>query len=249
MANVLPAPIRKAEHLRLIDEVMADRLGALELDKLLIYLIDTVDSRALPYLASQFDVLGYKGWALIDPNAADVDTQRRELIKRAIELHRYKGTPWSIKEAARSIGFGNAEILEGLFDGQGFYVDGSFACDGTVPVSGLNWACFSVVLDLGGLQGITAARTALLRQLINEYKNARSYLVNLTFTDTTSEFVNSDEDLQVTTKADTSDEARNIAICDGRFGANARLLVNGGEDVFEMTTTFESTGVQILEYL
>jgi P2-related tail formation protein len=104
--------------------------------------------------------------------------QQRELIKSAIELHRFKGTPWSIKEALRRIGFGGAQILEGV----GQYYNGTFLHNGTVTYSGANnWACFRVIFDLGNVKGINSAQTADLIALINEYKNARSKLVDLAF--------------------------------------------------------------------
>jgi P2-related tail formation protein len=104
--------------------------------------------------------------------------QQRELIKSAIELHRFKGTPWSIKEALRRIGFGGAQILEGV----GQYHDATFYRNGTVTYSGANnWACFRVIFDLGNVKGINSAQTADLIALINEYKNARSRLVDLSF--------------------------------------------------------------------
>lgn len=105
--------------------------------------------------------------------------QQRELVKSAIELHRFKGTPWSIKEALRRVGFGGATIIEGV----GQYYDGSFYHNGAVTYSGLNnWACFRVIFDLGNFKGINAAQTADLQSLIAEYKNARSKLVDLSFT-------------------------------------------------------------------
>ncbi len=113
--------------------------------------------------------------------------QQRELIKSAIELHRYKGTPWSIKEALRRIGFGGAEILEGV----GQYYDGTFLHNGTVTYSGANnWANFRVIFDLGNVKGINSAQTADLIALINEYKNARSRLVDLAFVKNIEDTVN-----------------------------------------------------------
>lgn len=450
MANIIPAPIRKAEHLRLIDEVMRDRLAMLPLDKLLIYLVDTVDAKALPYLAEQFDVLGFKGWELIDttplrklvnfpggaeqgvvldnatianeatgqlsvivtanvPTDADVmlwqkarstdwngtwkfginadgtlffiwqnpggqtvnytttavlntgqkfryavemipstgsyvirflfddlagggfveveynelifddevdpdgeylthyfdgdyylvevrdaanvlkmvfdpnqtfdfddnwpastgefyalfggaqvvsegntpeqiTQQRRELIKRAIELHRYKGTPWSIREALRSIGFGNAVILEGPADDVGFYANGVFAVNGEISAGSMNWACFAVVFDLGGLQGITADRTVLLRKLINEYKNARSRLVAVAFQDTTTEQATPEESLSyVLNPAPLDTATRETMLCNGGFAANGRHCVNGGEDFIELKII--DTGTETIEYI
>jgi phage tail P2-like protein len=51
--------------------------------------------------------LGYKGWKL-----ANTEDDKRSLIKKAIELHRYKGTVWAVKEAMKSIGFTDAVLIE-----------------------------------------------------------------------------------------------------------------------------------------
>lgn len=73
---------------------LTERLGQLDLSVLLVYLVDLVGAELLPVLAEQFHVMGDEGWLL-----ANTDDQRRTLIKRAVELHRYKGTVWAVKEA------------------------------------------------------------------------------------------------------------------------------------------------------
>jgi P2-related tail formation protein len=174
MSNILATGISNIPHLKVFDQIAEERLAELDLSVLLIYMIDTVNADALPILAEQFDVLGYKGWRFVEENVE----QQRELIKSAIELHRYKGTPWSIKEALRKIGFGGAEIVEGV----GQFYDGTFYHNAAVTYSGLsNWACFRVIFDLGNVKGINATQTTDLIALINEYKNARSKLVDLAF--------------------------------------------------------------------
>lgn len=174
MSNILATGISNVPHLKVFDQIAEERFAELDLSVLLIYMIDTVNADALPILAEQFDLLGYKGWRFVEGDEA----QQRELIKAAIELHRYKGTPWSIKEALRRIGFGGAEIIEGV----GQYYDGSFYHNAAVTYSGsANWACFRVIFDLGNVKGINEQQTTDLLALIDEYKNARSKLVDLAF--------------------------------------------------------------------
>lgn len=88
--------------------VITDTLAEIDISRLLIYIVDDVDSVLLPFLAEQFDVLGDKGYRL-----ANNERDRRELIKRAIELHRFKGTEWAVKEALKSIGFTDIEFIKG----------------------------------------------------------------------------------------------------------------------------------------
>lgn len=85
---------------------LTERLERLDLSVLLVYLIDLVGADLLPLLAEQFHVMGDEGWLL-----ANTDEQRRELIRRAIELHRYKGTVWAVKEVLHVLNV-DVELLE-----------------------------------------------------------------------------------------------------------------------------------------
>ncbi|MFT8211441.1 MAG: phage tail protein I, partial [Symbiopectobacterium sp.] len=96
----LPPPLEGDISLRALGRLAA-RLDSIDLGVLMVYLVDIVDSFALPWLGEQFSLTGDNGWEL-----AESDDVRRTLIKSAIELHRYKGTPWSIREIIRRFGFG-----------------------------------------------------------------------------------------------------------------------------------------------
>lgn len=160
---ILADSIAYLPHLAAFDLLVKKRFDDLQLDKLLIYLIDTVDEDALPHLADQFDVLGFKGYEL----AHTVD-EKRALIKRAIELHRYKGTIWAIKQALASIGY----PLENSAGVPAIMI--------TEHVSG-HWARFKVTIELGG-NPISVTAIADLVRMITEYKNTRSWLDEISFT-------------------------------------------------------------------
>lgn len=166
----LASSIDGKDHIKVFDEIAAERLSSLELDNILIYLIDTVDSRALPYLASQLNVAGLRGW-----NAAKTDKDRRELLKRAIELARYAGTPYAIRQSLRSVGYADATISEGT----GAYYNGIFLYDGFINYGAGVWATFSVLLDLGESKGINTVENQEAIDLINEWKNQRSQFMGL----------------------------------------------------------------------
>lgn len=148
--TILPDSIAIANDVRAFDIAVKQQLDTVDVSKVLLYMVDQVDARALPMLADQFDVLGYKGMRL-----AVTEPDQRNLIKKAIELHRYKGTIYAVKEAMKAVGFADAVIVE--------------------HVSG-HWANFSVNLLNAGV-GITADTIASLIKMINEYKNTRSNLV------------------------------------------------------------------------
>lgn len=153
--NILADSISHLPHLAAFDLLVKKRFSEIELDKLLIYLIDSVDASFLPFLATQFDVLGYKGWKL-----AVTEQDKRDVIKRAIELHRFKGTLWAVREALKNIGYGDAVIEE--------HVEG-------------HWAKFRVTIDMGG-RPVNALELTELTKMINEYKNVRSHLADISYT-------------------------------------------------------------------
>jgi len=150
-----------------------------DLSPAMVYLVDTVNANALPFLAAQFDVEGFKGW-----NLATTDTQKRDLIKSAIELKRKRGTPFAIKRALASIGFTNVEIQEGIQIGDGpFNYDGEYNYDGTIMHGGFSWASFRVIISVQDVTVITDDMKELIRQLIIYYKNARSFLTEIIYQD------------------------------------------------------------------
>jgi len=127
-------------------------LAEIDLKKILVYMVDTVDASALPYLGAQFDVLGYKGFRL-----ANTEADKREIIKRAIELHRYKGTEWAVKEALKSIGFSDIELIKTGYD---------------------HWAKFGILITTENVQ-LTDSSFTDITAMVEEYKRAVCVLVEI----------------------------------------------------------------------
>lgn len=193
MAKALASSLDGKEHLKAWEELFEFRFATVELEKLLIMMIDTVDSKALPFLADQFDLLGYKGW-----NLAKTDLDRRNLIKRAIELKRYQGTDYAIRRAVQSVGYYDAEIIPrpaALYNGK-------FKHNGLITYGSGHWATIAVILDIGESKGIGANETNEAIELINEYKNARTKLLYVDYKCTLLDQVGVLEDLQI--QADSS---------------------------------------------
>lgn len=164
----LPPPLEGDISLRTLGR-LAGRLDNIDLSVLMVFLVDIVDSSALPWLGEQFSLSG-DGWEL-----AESDDVRRMLIKAAIELHRYKGTPWSIREVIRRFGFGEVDLIEGT---------GRLSYDGNRSYSGLfvhgdatAWAVYRVILK----QPITNDQAAMLRQTLAAFAPARCHLVSLEY--------------------------------------------------------------------
>jgi len=150
--------------------VLIERLGLLDLTTLLVYRIDSVVETALPFLAWQFDILSPL-WQLIAPVTLGVDAlsnidllidvdnlieggglvtaqilseaEQRELLMSAIPLHRFRGTPWAIKQALASLGWSEVTLLEG-----------QSTWGGDAYPSSQGWAVFRVMIDLAAGQGV-----------------------------------------------------------------------------------------------
>lgn len=224
MDSILATGIAHKDFIAAFDKAFADRLAGIDISVVLVNLADTVVADALPFLAKQFDLLGYKGWIL-----ADTEQKKRDLIKQAIELHRYKGTPWSIKEALKKVGYPNAVIEEGV--GVINYYDGSINYNGSATYGSLgHWAYFRVLFNLLDFTtAIPAEDLELVTQLILEYKNVRSHLFALNFVTNFEEQVDTVEEMTVTAQPDATDQTQ--ARYDGYYNYNGQILYNNPETV------------------
>lgn len=158
--NILADSISGIPHLAAFDKVAFSRMNSIEIDSVLVYIIDTVSSSALPYLAKQFDVEGFVGYG-----AATTDEQRRAIIKQAIELKRYRGTVWAIRQAMITVGYVDAVLVEGVDTGD----------------PDTDWARFKIESDLGDTIGVDGVSQSTLAKLVREYKPQRSVLEGISY--------------------------------------------------------------------
>lgn len=158
--NILADSISGVPHLAAFDKVAFTRMNSVEIDSLLVYIIDTVPASALSTLADQFDVLGFRGYGL-----ATTDEQRRTIIKQAIELKRYRGTVWAIKQAMINVGYTDAVLVEGVDTGD----------------PDTDWARFKIESDLGDTIGVDGISQSDLAKLVREYKPQRSVLEGVSY--------------------------------------------------------------------
>lgn len=158
--NILADSIANIPHLAAFDAMVAQRMNDIEIENLLVYVIDTVSASALPTLARQFDIEGFSGYYL-----ATTDEQRRAIIKQAIELKRYMGTVWSIRQAMIAVGFQDATLVEGIDTGD--------------PAT--DWARFTIETTIGDTISIDGVAETNLAKLIKQYKPVRSYLEGISY--------------------------------------------------------------------
>jgi P2-related tail formation protein len=176
---------------------LISRLAALDLTRLLVYRIDSVVDEALPFLAWQFDILSPL-WQLIAPVALGVDAltnidllidvdnliessglitelalteaAQRELLKSAIALHRFRGTPWAVKQALASLGWATVSLLEG-----------QTSWGGVAYPSNQGWAVFRVMIDLAAGQAVSIGAASTAVAAVNFFKPARAWLDSVWF--------------------------------------------------------------------
>lgn len=147
------------------------RLDLATLPQLMPRLVELVAPEHLPLLAESRSILGEDGYWL-----AESDAKRRSLIKGAYELHRYKGTPWAVREIVRRLGFGEIEIIEGL---NGKYHNGEISRDGRFSHGhGPHWAHYRITLK----QPVTNEQAAQLRRTLQAFAPARCVLDALDYT-------------------------------------------------------------------
>jgi len=217
-------------HVRAFGEIASERFAALQIEAALIYLVDRVDVDALLPLASQFDVLGVKGWMF-----ADTEQKKRDLIKKAIELHRYKGTPWAVKEALLSLGY-SATLIERPNSVQRYF-DGSIRYNGDEMFGVRHWSYFKVIISLDALGGYipTIAERNTAIAVINEYKNARSHLLILAFGIEDVDTVTVSDSLSLTIDIGLQDVVRIGAFFNGASTFNGANNFDG--DLLDLTIT------------
>lgn len=146
------------------------RLDLATLPQLMPRLVALVAPEHLPLLAESRSILGEDGYWL-----AESDAKRRSLIKGAFELHRYKGTPWAVREIVRRLGFGEIEIIEGMGNK---HHNGEIRRDGTYAHGHRDrWAHYRIVLAAP----ITNGQAALLRRTLAAFAPARCVLAALDY--------------------------------------------------------------------
>ncbi|ECF6053643.1 phage tail protein I [Salmonella enterica subsp. salamae] len=148
--HLLPPPLASDERFSILANIAAERFAQLDMTTLLVYLVDIVDASALPSLAEQFHVQGLEGWLF-----ASNEQEKRELIKQAIELHKYKGTVWAVRRVLEILSLPGAITEWFEYGGKAYF--------------------FKVDIELVN-QEMDENLFNNLVELIHEYKNVRSKL-------------------------------------------------------------------------
>lgn len=146
------------------------RFNGIDTVKLMPRLVELVAPEHLELLAESRSILGADGYWL-----AESDQIRRRLIKGAYELHRYKGTPWAVREIVRRLGFGEVQIIEGMGNK---HHNGEITRDGTYSHGHSDrWAHYRIIMN----NVITNDQAALLRHTLRAFAPARCILAALDY--------------------------------------------------------------------
>jgi len=104
--ELFPPNLREDKNIQAFAEILDKVFSSLteeELQKLFVYAIDSQPEEVLDWLAWQFHVEGY--------DLAKTLEEKRNLVKNAIELHRYKGTKYAVEKVLSSLNL-SGEVKE-----------------------------------------------------------------------------------------------------------------------------------------
>lgn len=227
--------------------LVVERFGALDMPALLVNRLDSTPPVALAALGWQYGLIGTEGWGL-----AESDASRRDLIRRAVQLHRRKGTPWAVRAALQALGFPSVRFDEGR---DRLLLDGAAALGGQSSLDGdTRWALFGVTVDVGEERGLTSADRISVVSAVLAWKNARSHLDRVAFAATLTERVEAGETLSVRGRAPADDPVSwgrgAVVLLDGRTLLNrAAVFTWDGSLSLDGTATLNGQrgGVQTLD--
>ena len=153
LREIAPLNLLADENIKVLIEAIEQQFEEVknQIPNVLIYSrIDSLSEEVLNLLAWQFHI---EGWEL-----ANSIEEKRNLIRNAIQLHKYKGTKYALKKVLETLNL-QGDIQEWFEYGGEPYK-------------------FKVDINLA-YKSINTETVEKLRRLINEYKNERSWLDSL----------------------------------------------------------------------
>jgi hypothetical protein len=169
--NIIPPSINQP-HIVVFENIFTDRLADINISDIMCYMVDICQADKLYYLASQWDVLGPKGWQF-----ATTETQKRDLVRNAVKLNKIIGTPRSIIIALNSLGYPDVVVQEHL---EGAIYNGDYTYNGAITYGGgYHWAMFRVLIGSENVLNLTGQQYLDIISVILAWKNERSWLDSL----------------------------------------------------------------------
>ncbi|MBQ0714182.1 MAG: phage tail protein I [Paraperlucidibaca sp.] len=171
--------------------------------------------------------------------------QKRRALQTQMQISLHRGTVWSVREALRSIGYGDATFTEGL---PPVMHDGSVLRNGLSTRDGGNrWALFKVTLSLGESTTVTAEATARMVDAIRQAKPVRSLLHAIEYESHLSDsFSVDDEALAIAAQLDLSDFGFDGPYRDGRHTRNGSVARRDPSDTLALEATLAFSDAQTI---
>lgn len=152
---------------RAIETVIAERWLGIASPISTLWNADTCAEPLLPWMAWSFSV---DVW-----DASWPEETKRTVIKQSLAVHRIKGTLRAVKDALRSAGYGDAEVIE-RWGWQ--FADATFHANGEVSGSKPDhWAEYRVVIE----RLISIPQAAQVRAILGAVAPRRCHLKALDF--------------------------------------------------------------------
>ena len=169
-ASLLVPPLRDGDALDAYER-LTRRLLEQDVRPVVVVDIDRLPSSALPHMAEQLSISDEPAWEL-----AESETVKRNLLKHAFELHRYKGTAHAVRMVFRLLGLGEVDILEGR---GGRSRNGRWRRDGYAMRgdASMQWAVYRIVC----YRRLTVAQAAMARRMLGSLVPVRCALFDIDF--------------------------------------------------------------------
>jgi P2-related tail formation protein len=170
MPTILPQSISKNPHIAAFELAFAEKLAALDVSAVLLYLTEQVAESALDTLIAQWGLSGH-GVEFTSYTVA----QKRKLLNQAGLVNQKRGTLWVLRYLFDAAGFPEIEIVEAAELNAPRYRNGTYFRSGT-SYHGLTWlwAQYQIRIqeDVAEITITTAVLDALDRLLL-EFTPAR----------------------------------------------------------------------------
>ncbi len=143
------------------------RLADLDLTPMLVY---RIDSDALTNVDLLIDIDNLIETGGMVSAGSLTEAAQREMLKSAVPLHRFRGTPWAVKEALAALGWTQVSLLEG-----------QSRWGGAVYPASQGWAVFRVMIDLVDGQPVPSGVVLTAAAAVKFFKPARAWLDSIWF--------------------------------------------------------------------
>lgn len=172
MADSLLVPPLRSDATMLAIESLTRRLLDQDVAAVVVMDADNLPVGAIKHMAEQLSILDEPAWEL-----AETDSARRNLLKRAFELHRFKGTVSGIRLVFTLLGLGSVVIEEGR---GGARRDGTYSRSDAFRVRGdasEGWAVYRVRCN----RLLTLRQAEIARRMLAVIAPARCAIYEINF--------------------------------------------------------------------